>query len=144
MKDNREKENKKLEPVKLKMLKRCLTKLIQYQIISLIMMHIQTHFQWFCAGTAQTQAVSLSYKNKSWHICLMRVWWVGWLTLLAEGPADRLGLQEREEPWECIGPHVPHGHDVSDHHWPHNGQGQVLRSHSSHADLEGTFWDWKK
>ena len=43
----------------------------------------------------------------------------------AEGPADRLGLQEREETRERVGPHVPHGHDVPDHHWPHSGQGQV-------------------
>lgn len=41
---------------------------------------------------------------------------VYWLTLFTEGAADRLGLQEREEPRECIRPHVPHGHDVSNHH----------------------------
>lgn len=34
----------------------------------------------------------------------------------AEGPADRLGLQEREDTRERVGPHVPHGHDVPDHH----------------------------
>lgn len=45
--------------------------------------------------------------------------------LLAEGPTDGLGLQECEEPWECVGPHVPHGYDVSDHHWPYSGQRQV-------------------
>lgn len=50
--------------------------------------------------------------------------------LLSEGPTDGLGLQECQEPWECVGPYVPHGHDVSDHYWPHCGQGQVLHSHS--------------
>lgn len=50
--------------------------------------------------------------------------------LLSEGPTDGLGLQECEKPWECVGPHVPDGYDVSDHHWPHSGQGQVLYSHN--------------
>lgn len=63
--------------------------------------------------------------------------------LLSEGPTDRLGLQECEEPWECVGPHVPHGHDVSDHHWPHSGQRQVLHSHTGKSKdglhLYGTF-----
>ena len=42
-----------------------------------------------------------------------------------ESPTDRLGVQGGEETRERIRPHVPHGHDVSDHHWPHSGQGQV-------------------
>lgn len=33
-----------------------------------------------------------------------------------EGASDRLGVQEGEETRERIGPHVPHGCDVSDHH----------------------------
>lgn len=49
------------------------------------------------------------------------------LCLFSEGASDRLGVQEGEEPRECIGPHVPHGCDVSDHHWPHSGQRQVGR-----------------
>lgn len=50
--------------------------------------------------------------------------------LLAEGPADGLGLQECEEPRECVRPHVSHGNDVPDHHGPHSGPRQVLHSHS--------------
>lgn len=61
--------------------------------------------------------------NQLWDRYLHVCHW--WLILLAEGAADRLGVQECEEAGECVRPHVPHGHDVSDHHWPHSGQGQV-------------------
>lgn len=61
--------------------------------------------------------------NQLWDRYLHVCHW--WLILLAEGAADRLGVQECEEAGECVRPHVPHGHDVSDHHWPHSEQGQV-------------------
>lgn len=99
---------------------------------NLIIMH--KRLQWFCA--VKSQSSSLIKLSKLWDKFLslsvpLRSC-VYWLTLFTEGAADRLGLQEREEPRECIRPHVPHGHDVSNHHWPHSGQGQVLPSHTSH------------
>lgn len=44
--------------------------------------------------------------------CVMMLW----ACLPEEDPKDRLGIQEGERTRECIGPHVPDGHDVSDDH----------------------------